>query len=153
MKVGDIMARHVEFIAADAPVSEAAELMGELDVGALPVGTAEDVQGVVTDRDILYRVVAEGLASAEITVGTVATRPVIGCGEEDGLQDAMNLMAAHSIRRLVVRDSSGKVVGWLTLADLARHLVVGDSRVQAALSELTESEPSRPAASGRGPGA
>ena len=67
MRVGEIMARYVEFIPADAPVSEAAELMGELDVGALPVGTADDAQGIVTDRDILYRVVANGLASAAPT--------------------------------------------------------------------------------------
>ena len=137
MRVGEIMARHVEFIPAEAPVSEAAELMGELDLGALPVGTAEDLQGVVTDRDILYRVVAKGLGSADVTVGAIATRPVIGCGEEDSLQDAMNLMAAHHIRRLVVRDAGGKVIGWLTLADLARHLLVERGTVQVALRALT----------------
>lgn len=138
MRVGDIMARYVEFIPAEAAVSEAAELMGELDVGALPVGTAEDLQGVVTDRDILYRVVAKGLNSAEVTVGAVATRPVIGCGEEDSLQDAMNLMAAHHIRRLAVRDDGGRVIGWLTLGDVARHLLVESGSVQTVLRDLTE---------------
>lgn len=138
MRVGEIMARHVEFIPAEAPVSEAAELMGELDVGALPVGTAEDLQGVVTDRDILYRVVARGLNGAEVTVGAIATRPVIGCGEEDSLQDAMNLMAAHHIRRLAVRDDGGRVIGWLTLGDVARHLLVESGSVQTVLRDLTE---------------
>lgn len=138
MRVGDIMARYVEFIPGEAPVSEAAELMGELDVGALPVGTAEDLQGVVTDRDILYRVVARGLNSAEVTVGAIATRPVIGCGEEDSLQDAMNLMAAHHIRRLAVRDDGGRVIGWLTLGDVARHLLVESGSVQTVLRDLTE---------------
>ena len=138
MRVGEIMARHVEFIPAEAPVSEAAELMGELDLGALPVGTAEDLQGVVTDRDILYRVVARGLGSADVTVGAIATRPVIGCGEEDSLQDAMSLMAAHHIRRLAVRDDGGRVIGWLTLGDVARHLLVESGSVQVVLRELTE---------------
>ena len=138
MRVGEIMARYVEFIPAEVPVSEAAELMGELDVGALPVGTAEDLQGVVTDRDILYRVVARGLNSAEVTVGAIATRPVIGCGEEDSLQDAMNLMAAHHIRRLAVRDDGGRVIGWLTLGDVARHLLVESGSVQTVLRDLTE---------------
>ena len=138
MRVGEIMARYVEFIPAEVPVSEAAELMGELDVGALPVGTAEDLQGVVTDRDILYRVVAKGLGSAQVTVGAIATRPVIGCGEEDSLQDAMNLMAAHHIRRLAVRDAGGRVIGWLTLGDVARHLLVESGSVQSALRDLTE---------------
>ena len=138
MRVGEIMSRYVEFIPAEVPVSEAAELMGELDVGALPVGTAEDLQGVVTDRDILYRVVARGLNSAEVTVGAIATRPVIGCGEEDSLQDAMNLMAAHHIRRLAVRDDAGRVIGWLTLGDVARHLLVESGSVQTVLRDLTE---------------
>ncbi|MFC0340524.1 CBS domain-containing protein [Paracoccus niistensis] len=138
MRVGEIMARHVEFIPAEVRVSEAAELMGELDVGALPVGTAEDLQGVVTDRDILYRVVARGLNGAEVTVGAIATRPVIGCGEEDSLQDAMNLMAAHHIRRLAVRDDGGRVIGWLTLGDVARHLLVESGSVQTVLRDLTE---------------
>ena len=138
MRVGEIMARYVEFIPAEVPVSEAAELMGELDVGALPVGTAEDLQGVVTDRDILYRVVARGLNGAEVTVGAIATRPVIGCGEEDSLQDAMNLMAAHHIRRLAVRDGGGRVIGWLTLGDVARHLLVESGSVQTVLRDLTE---------------
>ncbi|SDK62073.1 CBS domain-containing protein [Paracoccus chinensis] len=138
MRVGEIMALYVEFIPAEVPVSEAAELMGELDVGALPVGTAEDLQGVVTDRDILYRVVARGLNGAEVTVGAIATRPVIGCGEEDSLQDAMNLMAAHHIRRLAVRDDGGRVIGWLTLGDVARHLLVESGSVQTVLRDLTE---------------
>ena len=138
MRVGEIMARYVEFIPADAPVSEAAELMGELDVGALPVGTADELQGIVTDRDILYRVVARGLNGAEVTVGAIATRPVIGCGEEDSLQDAMNLMAAHHIRRLAVRDDGGRVIGWLTLGDVARHLLVESGSVQTVLRDLTE---------------
>ena len=145
MRVGEIMARYVEFIPADAPVSEAAELMGELDVGALPVGTADELQGIVTDRDILYRVVAKGLNSADVTAAAVATRPVIGCGEEDSLQDAMNLMAAHHIRRLAVRDDGGRVIGWLTLGDLARHLLVDSSTVQNVLREMTEGQPAEAA--------
>ena len=60
MRVADIMARTIEFVAPDASVQEAATLMGEIDVGAVPVGTAEDLQGILTDRDILFRVVAAG---------------------------------------------------------------------------------------------
>ena len=137
MRVGDLMTRHVEFIPPEAPVREAAVLMGELDVGALPVGSPEDVLGVVTDRDILYRVVAEGLGP-DLPVRDVASRPVIGCGAEDTLGAAMDLMAAHNIRRLAVRDADGLVVGWLTLGDLARHLLVDHGPMQAALRDLTE---------------
>jgi CBS domain-containing protein len=137
MRVGAIMTRHVEFIDGDASVSEAAELMGELDVGALPVGSAEALLGVVTDRDILYRVVAKGLGSAAVRVREVASHPVIGCGAEDTVQAAMDAMAAHHVRRLAVRDDAGRVVGWVTLADLARHLLVDSAALQGALRDLT----------------
>ena len=131
------MARHVEFIDGGATVREAAELMGELDVGALPVGTPEVMDGIVTDRDILYRVVAEGLG-ADTPVRDVATRPVIGCGAEDTLQAAMDLMASHHIRRLAVRNGEGRVVGWITMADVARHLLVESVPLQASLRAVTE---------------
>lgn len=142
MRVGELMARHVEFIDGAATVREAAELMGELDLGALPVGTAEALDGIVTDRDILYRVVAEG-RGAETPVAEVATRPVIGCGAEDTLQAAMDLMAAHGIRRLAVRDAAGRVEGWITMADLARHLLVESGPLQEALRAATESPQAR----------
>ena len=83
MRVADVMSRHVEFIEADAPVQEAAVLMGELDVGALPVGAPERLEGVLTDRDILYRVVARGLDCAAVRVGDVLTTPVLSCRAED----------------------------------------------------------------------
>ena len=140
MRAGEIMSRHVEFIPGEATVAETAELMGELDVGALPVGSAEALEGVVTDRDILYRLVAKGLNGAEVLVRDVATRPVIGCGEDDTLQAAMDLMATHFIRRLAVRDGAGRVVGWITLADLARHLLVGSGPLQRALRDLNEAQ-------------
>ena len=60
MLVSEIMAKALEFISPDATVQDAATLMGELDVGALPVGSADDLVGILTDRDILFRVVAEG---------------------------------------------------------------------------------------------
>ncbi|MBP1807100.1 CBS domain-containing protein [Rubellimicrobium aerolatum] len=137
MRVGEIMTRHVEFIDGDAPVSEAAELMGELDVGALPVGSAEALEGVVTDRDILYRLVAPGLGPAATRVRDIASAPVLGCAEDDALQAAMDLMAAHHVRRLAVRDGGGRVVGWITLGDLARHLLVESGPLQDALRAMT----------------
>lgn len=138
MKVGDLMTRHVEFIEGAATVREAAELMGELDLGALPVGGPEALEGILTDRDILYRIVAEGRSGAEVLVRDVVSRPVIGCGEEDTLREAMDLMAAHHIRRLVVRDGEGRVVGWIALSDLARHLLVENGPMQETLRALTD---------------
>ncbi|PWC27716.1 CBS domain-containing protein [Pseudoroseomonas aestuarii] len=133
------MSAEVEFIAPEATAQEAAELMGELDVGALPVGSAEDLRGVVTDRDLLYRVVAAGRDPAGLRVREVMSSPAIACRPNDTLRQAMDLMTAQNLRRLAVQDAQGKVVGWVTLADVARRLLVEDARLQQALRGLTES--------------
>jgi CBS domain-containing protein len=132
------MAKHVEFIDAAATVQDAAALMGELDVGALPIGTPEDLKGIVTDRDILYRVVAEGRDPRRMPVLQVATRQIFTCRPEDALNAAMNVMAAQNLRRLPVVDDAQRVVGWLTLSDVSRHLLVESEVVQNALQELSE---------------
>ncbi len=138
MNVGDVMSRDVEFIGAADTVQAAAELMGEIEVGALPVGSAARLDGIVTDRDILYRVVARGLDPAATTVREVLSRPVIACRADDTLQAAMDLMASNHIRRLPVQDGAGAVIGWVTLADISRRMLVDDAALQGALRALTE---------------
>lgn len=140
MKVSEIMTRTVEFIDAGASVKEAAELMGELDVGALPAGSEERVEGIVTDRDILYRVVAGGLDPRTVRVRDVLSRPVVACAEDDPITAAMDMMAANNIRRMPVRDANGRVSGWITLADLARKLLVESKALQDTLQAMTEPE-------------
>ena len=138
MKVSDLMAKHVEFIEPDASVQEAAALMGELDVSALPIGTAEDLKGVITDRDILYRVVAEGKDPRRTNVLQAATKNVFTCKADDPLTVATDLMASQNLRRLPVVDDAERVIGWLTLSDVSRHLLVGSEIVQNALHDMTD---------------
>ena len=138
MRVAEVMSTAVEFIGGNAPVKEAAELMGELDVGALPVGTPAALEAIVTDRDLLFRVVAAGLDPNATLVRDVASRSVISCRETDELQVAMDLMAANHVRRLPVLDDRDDVAGWVTLADISRKLLVDSRGLQAALSEITE---------------
>ncbi|MDP4026876.1 CBS domain-containing protein [Methylobacterium sp. NEAU 140] len=138
IRVSDVMATDVEFIAAEATVQEAATLMGEIEVGALPVGASERIEGVVTDRDILYRLVARGRDPAGVRVREVMSRSVVSCRPTDTVRAAMDLMAANHVRRLAVTGEGGAVVGWLTLADLSRRLLVDEAPVQAALRALTE---------------
>ncbi len=132
MKVADVMTRHVEFIAPDASAQDAAALMGELDVSALPIGGPEDMRGVVTDRDLLYRVVAEGRDPRRTGVSEIATRVVFTCRADDTLAAALDLMASHNIRRLPETQDE-RVVGWLTLSDLSRRQLVDSQVVQAGL--------------------
>ena len=138
MDVADVMSGEVEFIAPDATVQQAAEMMGELDVGGLPVGSAAALLGVVTDRDLLYRVVAAGRDPAAMRVRDAMSSPALSCRATDDLRVAMDLMAAQNIRRLAVQDAAGTVVGWVTLADLARRLLVDSDTVQQALRAATE---------------
>jgi CBS domain-containing protein len=137
MRVADLMTREVEFIAPDAPVAAAAELMGELDVGALPVGGPAELRGIVTDRDLLYRVVARGLDAGQVRVAEVLSAPVITCRPEDGVAAVLDLMAANHLRRLPVVDAGGRVVGWITLGDLARAMLLDSPALQAALAGIS----------------
>jgi CBS domain-containing protein len=132
------MSTDVEFIDPDLPVSEAAVLMGEIDVGALPAGTPAHLDGILTDRDILYRVVAQGLDPGQTRIRDILSRPVIACREDDALDAAMDLMAANHIRRLPVQDEAGRVTGWITLADISRRLLVDSGDLQRTLQDLTE---------------
>ncbi len=138
MKVGDVMTRDIEFIDGASSLQEAAEMMGELDVGALPVGSADQLEGLLTDRDILYRYVAKGLAPGNVVVRDVMTSPVISCDEDDTLRDALDAMAANHIRRMPVADRRGRVVGWITLADLSRKLLIDSAALQNFMRDLTE---------------
>lgn len=137
LKIESVMTRHVEFAGAEDPASELAVMMGDLDVGGLPIGSETEILGVVTDRDILYRVVARGLDPKAVTATDIMSTPVIGCRRDDSVQTAMDLMGAHRVRRLVVRDEAGTVVGWVTLADLSRKLLVESQTVQSALQALS----------------
>jgi len=137
MLVSDIMARTLEFLAPDATVQEAATLMGELDVGALPVGSPEDLQGILTDRDILFRVVAEGGDNSRVRVREVMSTTLFSCRDTDTLATAMDIMGSYHVRRLPVLNEAGHVVGWVTLSDVSRRLLLETGAVRDALSELS----------------
>lgn len=138
MRVSEVMTTDVEFIDAGMTAQDAAVTMGDLDVGALPVGTAARLEGIVTDRDVLYRVVAHGRDPVGTTVGEILSRPVVGCSEDDSVTSAIDLMAANHIRRMPVLGAGGEVRGWITLADLARKLLVENQVLQGTLQGMTE---------------
>ena len=141
MQVVDAMSEDVEFVSPDASVQEAAVLMGEIDVGGLPVGTREHPLGVVTTRDLLYRVCAAGLDPASTPVRQVMSRVVFACSTQDDLSAAMDIMAAHHVRRLIVSDAEGQMVGWITLSDIARRLLIDSPIVREGLDELNRVTP------------
>lgn len=118
MIVRDCMSHRLERVDADAPVQAAAERMRALDVGALPVEFKGRLVGVVTDRDVAVRVVARGRPPST-PVREVMTPDVITCFADEDVADAARLMAAQSVRRLVVLDRELSAVGILSIDDLA----------------------------------
>ena len=136
MRIADVMTPDVEFVDAATSIQDAAITMGELSVGALPIGTADDLQGIITDRDILFRVVAKGLPPSTI-VADVMTARLFSCRQDDQIDTALDLMGARNVRRLPVLDTDGRMVGIVTLSDLSRVLLLSSGVIKQALHDLT----------------
>lgn len=137
VQVADVMTADIEFVEAGMSVAEVAATMGDLSVGALPVGSADDLQGIITDRDILFRVVAKGLSNAEVTAGEVMTTTIFSCRQEDAITTALDLMGARNIRRLPVLDANGRMIGLVTLSDLSRTMLLSSGVIARAVQELS----------------
>ncbi len=102
-------------------VAEAAKLMATEDVGSLPVTEGDRLVGMVTDRDIVTRVVAEGKDAQVATVGEIASKDLVTVDPQQDLDEALRLMAQHQVRRLPVVEEDGRLVGILAQADVARE--------------------------------
>ena len=137
-KISDFMTRNVQVVRPDESLQRAAQVMDELNVGALPVCDSNGLVGMITDRDITIRATAAGLP-AETRVSDVMTGHARWCTSEQSVQEAMAQMADVQIRRVPVIDADRRVVGIVSLGDLAtRH----QGHVAAALRRI--SDPSRP---------
>ena len=114
-------------VTAETTVSEAAQLMKSDDVGSLPVLDGEQLAGMITDRDIVIRAIAEGKDPRGMPVREVASRELVRVNADDDLSSALQLMATQQVRRLPVVDDDGRLVGILAQADVAREAKDKDS--------------------------
>ncbi|MFI8324986.1 CBS domain-containing protein [Streptomyces sp. NPDC085529] len=138
-KAREIMTPDVTCVRSDESVVDAARKMVELDVGALPIcGPDERLKGMLTDRDIVVRVVAQGRDPSACTAGELAQGELVWVGADDSLDRVLELMADRKIRRVPVIDGH-VLVGIIAQADVARRLP--DSTVGDLVSDV-----SRPAA-------
>ena len=119
MRVKDVMTRSIEMIGPQAKIDEAAAKMGSLDVGMIPVLDEGEIIGIVTDRDLTVRAMAEGLDPREAPVSKVMTRSVNVCYEDDDVGQAAELMRRKQLRCLLVLDEDGGLAGVVSLGDLA----------------------------------
>jgi len=123
MKVKEAMHKGVQWVGPDTPVAEVAKLMCENDIGAIPVGENDRLIGMVTDRDIVCKGLAQDSFDARLaTARDVMTSGIHCCREHDDLAKAVRHMEELKVRRLPVINNGGRMVGILSLGDVS-HLV------------------------------
>ena len=118
--VKDAMTAEVKVAAPSQSLTDAASLMKQEDVGSVPVVDGERLVGVLTDRDIVIRGIADGSDPRSVQVGDIASRDVVTVRPDDDLDEALRLMGQHQVRRLPVVDD-GHLVGVLAQADVAHE--------------------------------
>ena len=123
MQVSEIMSRQ-DFVANLTTTSrDAAKRMRDEHIGAMPVVPVEEPDrpvGMVTDRDIVVRAVAENRLPSNAAVSTVMSEGVYTCFDDSSIDDAARIMAEHQVRRLPVLDRDGRLVGIISIGDIAR---------------------------------
>lgn len=148
LRASDLMTENPEAVTGETPISEVATKMRELDVGIIPVvdkGDKRRLRGVVTDRDIAIRAVAEGKAS-DTPVSECMTDRVRSVNKNDSIHDVMRVMKDEQVRRVTVTDREGRLVGIIAQADLAVDFA-GDNRSrEIEVGDMLErvSSPARP---------
>jgi CBS domain-containing protein len=137
MKAEEIMSKNPRSVTPETAVAEAARLMKSEDVGVLPVvesASSKRLVGVVTDRDIAIRVVAEGKTSA--SVREVMTSGVKSCKPDDSVKDVMALMGREQVRRVPIVDDRGELVGIVAQADIV--LEADDKRAEKTVEKISQ---------------
>jgi CBS domain-containing protein len=119
MRVNEIMTAAFETIEATSTLNEAAQKMKSLNIGFLPVQENRRIIGVLTDRDIVIRALAEELNPGLTPVRDILTSEVVYCYEDESVAGAARLMEEHRVRRLLVCDYDGNPVGVVSIGDLA----------------------------------
>ncbi|MDI1364019.1 MAG: CBS domain-containing protein [bacterium] len=136
MKVSDAMTSQVSTAAPTDTIRKVAQTMAHIDSGAVPIVENGKVIGLITDRDIVLRVVAEGRSFDSPVSEAMSEGDVQSILADDNLADASAKMASHQIRRLVVLDEAGKLTGILSLGDVAKDY--GAKQVGKTLEDISE---------------
>ncbi|HSN71818.1 MAG TPA: CBS domain-containing protein [Steroidobacteraceae bacterium] len=141
MKVADVMTDRVELVGPETTVSELARRMRDDDVGVLPVAADERLVGVVTDRDIVVRALADGLNPDSVSARDIMTDRVLYCYADDSAEHVLENLGDVHVRRLPVVDRDKKLIGIVSLGDLAAGGSAG--KAGEALKDISRAPPSR----------
>jgi len=117
--VADVMTRRVVYLPGDTMLDEAAQVMRDQSIGDVVVTHGPTLSGLVTDRDIVVRALAEGLPPQSTTLASIASRELIMIEQSAGVEEAVRAMRGRDVRRLLVCDADRQLVGIVSLSDLA----------------------------------
>lgn len=134
--IRDVMTSNPQSVEPSSTVADAARLMRDHDVGSLPVVENGKLTGVVTDRDIAVRAVAEGKDPQSTKVAEVLSQDLVTIDPQQDLDEALRLMARHQVRRLPVVEEDGRLVGIVSQADVAA--LGDDSKTGQMVEEISE---------------
>jgi len=133
MQIRNIMTADVEVVRPDTPLAEAARRMRDLDIGLMPVSDNNQLLGILTDRDIAIRAVAQARDPRTTPVRDVMTTDMVFCYDDQDVSEAARVMREKQIRRLLIRDHTMHLVGVVSLGDLA--VKGGEQKVGGAVLE------------------
>jgi CBS domain-containing protein len=122
MKVKEVMHRGATCVEPNTSIKEIAKRMRDADVGAIPVRANGQLVGIVTDRDLACRALADSDVVTTMTAQDVMTRDVVCCSADDDVEIAIDVMEAKQVRRLPVTDSHKNMVGMLSLGDISHKV-------------------------------
>ena len=141
MKIKDVMHSGVTWVDPSIPLSEIAKKMRDEDIGAIPVGENDRLVGMVTDRDICCRGLADTRSVGELTARDVMSKPIVYCKVDDDIEDAVRIMGKHQIRRLPVINEKKRMIGMLSLGDIWQSVTSDlSAEVIRAVSAITHKE-------------
>jgi len=124
MKSRELMHEGIEMMPPETPLAKLAQKMRDMDIGAIPVGTKDSIKGIVTDRDITIRAVANGKDIGKLTAADVMTKGAVCCRDDEKVSDVLDMMEKRKIRRIPVMDEDQRLVGMISLGDIS-HAVSG----------------------------
>lgn len=119
-QVKDLMKENPVIINPDTTLKQAAEKMRDIECGILPVGSGNSIDGMITDRDIVIRAVAQGIDISKAKVKDYMTEKIHACSETETLEEAASKMGEYNVSRLVVEDRAGRMTGILTFGAILR---------------------------------
>jgi CBS domain-containing protein len=134
MQVREIMTTRIVSVEPSSTVKDAALLMNRHNIGAVPVIDGGSIRGMLTDRDIVLRCVAENRDAGNVKVSDICSQGAVSVRPEETVKDAMHIMASEQVRRLPVVEN-GKLIGMLSFADIAREK--SGMELAEAISEIS----------------